>query len=74
MATKEIIDRNIHIFSESFGSPNITCKLAADDFDRTPNLLTKFNHALLQGNDRWLNCLHEISVLTLIIQGTEDIN
>jgi pimeloyl-ACP methyl ester carboxylesterase len=52
---------------------SLTRKLAADDFDRTPNLLTKFNHALLQGGDRWLNRLHEISVPTLIIHGTEDI-
>ncbi len=46
--------------------------LAADDFDRTPNLLTAFNHAQLQGGDRWLNRLHEIAVPTLIIHGTED--
>jgi pimeloyl-ACP methyl ester carboxylesterase len=51
----------------------LTRKLAADDFDRTPNLLTKFNHALLQGGDRWLNRLHDISVPTLIVHGTEDI-
>jgi len=51
---------------------NLIRKLAADDFDRTPNLLTPFNHALLQGGDRWLNRLHEISVPTLIIHGTED--
>ena len=47
-------------------------ELAAADFDRTPNLLTMFNHAALSGGDKWLGRLDEISVPTLIIHGTED--
>jgi pimeloyl-ACP methyl ester carboxylesterase len=46
--------------------------LAGADFDRTPNLMTTFNHALLQGGDQWFNRLHEIAVPTLVIHGTED--
>jgi pimeloyl-ACP methyl ester carboxylesterase len=47
-------------------------KLAGDDFDRTPNFRTTFNHALLEGGDQWFNRLHEIAVPTLVIHGTED--
>jgi pimeloyl-ACP methyl ester carboxylesterase len=48
-------------------------ELAGTDFDRTPNLMTTFNHALLQeGGEKWFNRLHEIAVPTLIIHGTED--
>lgn len=47
-------------------------ELAGADFDRTPNLMTTFNHALLEGGDQWFNRLHEIAVPTLIIHGTED--
>jgi pimeloyl-ACP methyl ester carboxylesterase len=46
--------------------------LAGADFDRTPNLMTTFNHALLQGGEQWFNRLHEIAVPTLMIHGTED--
>jgi pimeloyl-ACP methyl ester carboxylesterase len=46
--------------------------LAGTDFDRTPNLMTTFNHALLQGGEQWFNRLHEIAVPTLVIHGTED--
>lgn len=47
-------------------------ELAGADFDRTPNLMTIFNHALLQGGEQWFNRLHEIALPTLIIHGTED--
>jgi pimeloyl-ACP methyl ester carboxylesterase len=47
-------------------------ELAGADFDRTPNLITTFNHALLQGGEKWCNRLHEIAVPTLVIHGTED--
>lgn len=47
-------------------------ELAGADFDRTPNLMTTFNHALLHGGEQWFNRLHEIAVPTLIIHGTED--
>jgi pimeloyl-ACP methyl ester carboxylesterase len=47
-------------------------ELAGADFDRTPNLLTTFNHAMLQGGEQWFNRLHEIAVPTLVIHGTED--
>lgn len=47
-------------------------ELAGADFDRTPNLMTTFNHALLQGGETWFNRLHEIAVPTLVIHGTED--
>lgn len=50
-------------------------ELAGADFDRTSNLMTTFNHALLlnqQGGEQWFNRLHEIAVPTLIIHGTED--
>jgi pimeloyl-ACP methyl ester carboxylesterase len=47
-------------------------ELAAADFDRTPSPMTTFNHALLQGGEQWFNRLHEITVPTLVIHGTED--
>lgn len=46
--------------------------LAAQDFDRTNNLLTSMNHALLSGGDRWYDRLNEVRVPALIIHGTED--
>lgn len=47
-------------------------ELAGADFDRTPNLMTTFNHTLLQGGDQWFNRLHKITIPTLVIHGTED--
>lgn len=46
--------------------------IAAADLDRTPNPLTAFNHAMLQGGEEWVDRLDEIQVPTLIIHGTED--
>ena len=45
---------------------------AGADFDRTPNLLTAFNHASLRDADRWLGRLDEVVAPSLIIHGTED--
>ena len=62
-----LISGSAHPFDES-----AICELAGADFDRTPNLMTTFNHALLQGGEQWFNRLHEIAVPTLVIHGTED--
>jgi pimeloyl-ACP methyl ester carboxylesterase len=62
-----LISGSAHPFDES-----AIRELAGADFDRTPNLMTTFNHALLQGGEKWVNRLHEITVPTLVIHGTED--
>ena len=46
--------------------------MAEADFDRTPNLLTTFNHARLRDVDGWADRLDEITAPALIIHGTED--
>lgn len=62
-----LMSGSAHLFDES-----AIRELAGADFDRTLNLMTTFNHALLQGGEKWFNRLHEIAVPTLIIHGTED--
>lgn len=62
-----LLSGSAHPFDES-----AIRELAGADFDRTPNLMTTFNHALLQGGEQWFNRLHEIAVPTLVIHGTED--
>lgn len=62
-----LISGSAHPFDES-----AIRELAGADFDRTPNPVTTFNHALLQGGEQWFNRLHEIAVPTLVIHGTED--
>jgi pimeloyl-ACP methyl ester carboxylesterase len=62
-----LISGSAHPFDES-----AIRELAGADFDRTPNLMTTFNHALLQGGEKFSNRLSEIAVPTLIIHGTED--
>jgi pimeloyl-ACP methyl ester carboxylesterase len=57
--------------AHSFDEPLIR-ELAAADFNRTPNLTTTFNHALLQGGEQGVNRLDEITAPALIIHGTED--
>lgn len=47
-------------------------QIAQANFDRTPNILTTFNHTTLGGGDEWLGRLNEITMPTLIIHGTED--
>jgi pimeloyl-ACP methyl ester carboxylesterase len=46
--------------------------LAVAAFDRSPNLLTSFNHAGLGEADRWAGRLGEIGAPALVIHGTED--
>lgn len=46
--------------------------MAEADFDRTPNLLTTFNHAQLYDVDGWTDRLDEITAPALIIHGTDD--
>ena len=46
--------------------------LAEEDWDRTPNPLTPFNHASLKEPAGWVNRLDEIQTPTLIIHGTDD--
>jgi pimeloyl-ACP methyl ester carboxylesterase len=46
--------------------------LAEADFDRTPSLLTTFNHAALGDAVGWVDRLDEIDQSTLIVHGTED--
>jgi pimeloyl-ACP methyl ester carboxylesterase len=46
--------------------------LATQDFERTSNLLTPMNHALLSGGERWFGRLNEVRVPALVIHGTED--
>lgn len=63
-----LLSGSAHLFDE------LTIReLAGADFDRTPNPTTAFNHALLQGGERWLNRLDEIAAPTLVIHGTEDL-
>ena len=47
-------------------------RIAECSFDRTPNILTTFNHTTLGGGEKWLGRLNEIAVPTLIIHGTDD--
>ena len=45
---------------------------AAQDFERTTNLLTTMNHTLLSGGEQWFGRLNEVHVPALVIHGTED--
>jgi len=63
----QLLTGSAHEFDET-----MVRELAVADFDRTPNLIATFNHALLQGGEQWLNRLDEIAAPTLIIHGTED--
>lgn len=57
-----------HPFNEEF-----IRSLAAEDWERTPNPLTPFNHSGLKEPTAWLGRLKEIQSPVLIIHGTEDI-
>jgi pimeloyl-ACP methyl ester carboxylesterase len=46
--------------------------MARADFERTPNLLTTFNHAMLGDAEEWVGRLDEVGAPSLIIHGTED--
>ncbi len=56
-----------HAFDEAF-----IRALEEEDWDRTPNPLSAFNHAGLGDATGWVNRLDEIRVPVLIIHGTED--
>ena len=62
-----LISGSAHVFDE----PHIRA-LAEQDFERTPNPLTAFNHAGLGDAIGWVNRLGEIRAPALIIHGTED--
>ena len=59
------------VLAHAFDAEKIQ-NIAELNFDRTPNILTTFNHTTLGGGERWLGRLNEIAVPTLIIHGTED--
>jgi pimeloyl-ACP methyl ester carboxylesterase len=46
--------------------------LSVQDVNRTKNLLTSMNHALLAGGEKWFNRFDEIRVPALVIHGTDD--
>ena len=46
--------------------------LAEEEWERTPNPLTPFNHASLKEPAGWVDRLHEIHTPVLIIHGTDD--
>jgi len=56
-----LLSGSAHSFDES-----AIRELARADFERTPNLMTAFNHALLGGGEKWLNRLDEIAIPTLV--------
>jgi pimeloyl-ACP methyl ester carboxylesterase len=62
-----LLSGSAHVFDEA----GIRA-LAEEDFERTPNPLTPFNHAGLGDPTGWVNRLDEIRAPALIIHGTED--
>ena len=63
-----LLSGSAHPFDEEF-----IRGLAAEEWDRTANPLTPFNHARLEEPTRWLGRLDEIKAPTLIVHGTEDL-
>ena len=63
-----LISGSAHAFDE----PAVRAMSEAD-FDRTPNLLTTFNHAALGDAVGWVDRLDEVGVPALVIHGTEDL-
>ena len=47
--------------------------MATEDWERTPNPLTPFNHAGLKEPTGWIGRLDEIQAPALIIHGTDDL-
>jgi pimeloyl-ACP methyl ester carboxylesterase len=47
-------------------------RCAEADWERTPDPLTPFNHALLDGGEEWFGRLAKIVAPALVIHGTED--
>ena len=62
-----LLSGSVHPFD-----PGFIRALAAEDWNRTPNPLTPFNHAGLKEPPGWIGRLDEIRVPALIIHGTED--
>jgi pimeloyl-ACP methyl ester carboxylesterase len=62
-----LLTGSAHPFDEAF-----IRGLALEDWDRTPNPLTPFNHAGLRDATGWTGRLDEIHAPALIVHGTED--
>ncbi|QOY92019.1 alpha/beta hydrolase [Paludibaculum fermentans] len=62
-----LLNGSAHQFDEAF-----IRSLAEEDWDRTANPLSAFNHAGLNEATAWLGRLEEIQAPVLIIHGTED--
>jgi pimeloyl-ACP methyl ester carboxylesterase len=62
-----LLSGSAHHFDEAY-----IRALAEEDWDRTPNPLTPFNHAGLGDATGWVNRMDEIRAPALIIHGTED--
>lgn len=62
-----LLSGSAHPFDEAF----IRC-LAEEDWERTANPLTAFNHAGLKEPTAWVGRLNEIQTRALVIHGTED--
>lgn len=62
-----IMAGSAHPFDEA-----LIAAMAAEDFDRTPNLATTFNHAQLQDVLATLPPLETLATPTLILHGTKD--
>lgn len=52
--------------------PETARRLARQEFRRANNLLSMMNHAMLGGGESWYDRLHEITIPSLVIHGTED--
>lgn len=63
-----LLNGSSHPFDEAF-----IRSMAEEDWDRTPNPLTAFNHASLSDAVGWVNRLDEIQAPALIIHGTDDL-
>jgi len=62
-----LLSGSAHPFDEEF-----IRGLAAEDWERTANPLTPFNHAGLREPTEWVGRLNEIQAPALIVHGTED--
>lgn len=62
-----LLSGSAHPFDEEF-----IRGLASEEWERTPDPLTPFNHAGLKEPTAWINRLGEIQAPVLIIHGTED--
>ncbi|HDR7707600.1 alpha/beta hydrolase [Bacillus sp. S70] len=58
--------------SERIFDENRVYTQVKQEIERANNLLSMFNHALLQGDDAYEGVLHSIQAPTLVIHGTDD--